>query len=166
MPLPAAIEALTNVLLSLPGVKRVKAVHTPLEELDVNHLGLVPYGGLPHAALLRTKGGLRGEALGQFFVELRPEPQSWHTLEFLSWQVRDSARAGRRIQIRSRGLPPFIDGRIQLGTTLVFIIELFVDGLDVDAERLLNEIADLAHAIQTSLDIYGLSWASGTVLKT
>src|ERR1700722_17784256 len=162
MPQPVAIEALTNILLTLPGVERVEADHTPLEELDVNDLSLVPYGDLPHAALLRTKGGLRGEALGQFFVALRPELESWRTLEFLSWQVRDSSRAGTRIQIRSRGLPPFINGRIQLGTTLVFIIEFFVDGLDADPERLLKVIADFAHAIQTSLDSYGLTWTGGT----
>ena len=65
----------------------------------------------------------------------------------------------------TRGLPPLIDGRIQLGTTLVFILELFVEGLDVDAGRLLSEIADFACAIQTSLEIYGLSWAGGTVLR-
>jgi hypothetical protein len=165
MSLPPAIEALTNVLLALPGVESVEAKHTPLEELDVADLGFVPFGDLPHAAILRTKGGLRGEALGQVFVEFRPELESWRTLEFLSWQVRDSSRAGKRIQIRSRGLPPFIGGEIQLGTTLVFIIEFFVDGMDVDPQRLLKEIAEFAGDIQSSLKIYRLSWVGGVVLK-
>jgi hypothetical protein len=165
MPLPPSIEALTNTLLSLPGVERVEADHTPLEELNVEDLGLVPYGDLPHAALLRTKGGMPGEALGQFFIELRPELPSWHTLEFLSWQVRDCSRAGNRIQIRSRGLPPVIDGRIQLGTSLAFILEFFVDGLDEDPERLLNAIADFASGLQSSLRLYDLSWTDGTVRK-
>lgn len=160
------VETLTRVLLAMPRIESVDADHTPLEEFDVAHIGLVSFGDLPHAALLRTNGGLPGEALGQIFFRLRPELASWHTLEFLSWQVRDCSRAGERIQIRSRGLPPFIDNRIQLGTSLVFILEFFVDGMDRDPRRLLQQIAAFAKSLQQSLSLFGLSWADGVVRKT
>lgn len=165
MSLPPAIEALTRELLALPGVENVEARHTPLEEFDIAHVGLVPFGDLPHAALLRTKGGLPGEALGQFLIELRPVLESWRSLEFLSWQVRDWSRAGRRIQIRSRGLPPVIDNRIQLGTSLVFILEFFVDGMERDAQRLLHEIAEFANDLRASRSLHRLSWSGGEVVR-
>lgn len=165
MSLPPAVEALTNTLLSLPGVAQVEPDCTPLAELNEEHLSLVSYGDLPHAALLRTKGGVPAEALGQFFIVLRREEASWYTLEFLSWQVRDCSRGGQRIQFRSRGLPPFIDGRIQLGTTLAFILEFFADGMDMDDNRLLDSIAAFAKSLQESLEEYGLNWDEGAVRK-
>ena len=165
MSLPPEVEALTTVLLAMPGVESARADHTPLEEFDIAHIGLVPFGDLPHAALLRTSGGLPGEALGQVFFTLRPEVASWRTLEFLSWQVRDWSRAGRRVQVRSRGLPPFIDGRIQLGTSLVFILEFFVDGIERDPRRLLKEMSEFARDIQDSLSRYRLRWSDGDVRR-
>lgn len=165
MSLPPEVESLTNVLMAMPGVESVEADHTPLEQFDVAQIGLVPFGDLPHAALLRTKGGLPGEALGQIFFRLRPELPSWHTLEFLSWQVRDWSRTGERVQIRSRGLPPYIDRRIQLGTSLVFVLEFFVDGMDRDSRRLLQQIGAFAKSLQDSIALYGLSWSDGIVVR-
>jgi hypothetical protein len=156
--MPPEIQALIALLLSLPGIEDAEAKHTPLEEFDTAQLSLVSFGDLPHAVLLRTNGGLRGEALGQIFFDLKPELKSWRTLEFLSWQVRDCSRTGKRIQIRSRGLPPYIGDRIQLGTTLRFILEFFVDGLDDNPQRLLSEIADFTKSLQTSLSAYQLNW--------
>src|SRR5690242_12048982 len=126
MEYPPQIERLRSVLKPMPGIAEVEAAHTPLEDISVQDLSLVPFGDLPHAAIRRTKGGLPTEALGQIFITLHPTTESWRTLEFLSWQVRDWSRAGHAIQIRSRGLPPAVGEQIQLGTSLRIIIELFV----------------------------------------
>lgn len=122
-------------------------------------------GDLPHAVIRRSKGGLPAEALGQIFVTLDPTVASWRTLEFISWQVRDWSRSGRTVQIRSRGLPPVIGERIQLGTSLRIIIEFFVVGLDTDPERLLREIEEFATDLQGSQRMYCLDWSNGTIQR-
>jgi hypothetical protein len=140
MEYPPQIERLRSVLKAMPGIVEVEADHTPLQDIHVEELSLVPLGDLPHAAIRRTNGGLPAEALGQVFVTLESTIESWRTLEFLSWQVRDWSRAGRGVQIRTRGLPPVIGDRIQLGTSLRVIIEFFVSGLDSEPEGMLREI--------------------------
>jgi len=127
-------------------------------------LSLVPFGDLPHAAIRRTNGGLPTEALGQVFITFSPTVESWRTLEFVSWQVRDWSRAGRCcIQIRTRGLPPVIGEQIQLGSSLRVIIEFFVSGLDTDPERMLREMDEFATDLQQSLRLYGLDWRGGAI---
>jgi hypothetical protein len=149
----------------MPGVTEVGAEHTALGDFDVAHLSLVPYGDLPHAAIRRSQGGLPGEALGQVMIRLSPSVQSWRTLEFLSWQVRDWSRAGRNIQIRTRGLPPVIDNRLQLGSSLAVIIEFFVDGLDEDPTRLLRTMEEFGNSLTDSLAVYGLDWRGETIQR-
>ncbi len=165
MEYPPQIERLRSVLKTMPGVVEVEAHQTPLQDINVQELSLVPLGDLPHAAIRRTKGGLPAEALGQVFVTLDPTVESWRTLEFLSWQVRDWSRAGRCVQIRTRGLPPVIGERVQLGTSLRVIIEFFVSGLDTDPERMLREIDEFAADLQSSLRLYGLDWRDGQIQK-
>jgi hypothetical protein len=162
MEYPSEIESLRAVLLSLPGVTQVEAQHTPLEELQITDLTLPPLGDLPHAALRRSGGGLPGEALGQIFVRFTPSAESWLTLEFLSWQVRDWSRSGKNVQIRTRGLPPVL-GRIQLGSTLGVIIEFFVDGLEKDPMALLKLLEDFGRDTKSSFELYGLKWTGGVV---
>jgi hypothetical protein len=165
MEYPPQIERLRSVLQTMPGVAEVEADHTPLEHINVQQLSLVPLGDLPHAVIRRTKGGLPAEALGQIFITLHPTTESWRTLEFLSWQVRDWSRAGHGVQIRSRGLPPVIGEQIQLGTSLRIIIEFFISGLDTDPERMLRVIEDFATALQSSLGHYCLDWHGGTIQR-
>jgi hypothetical protein len=162
---PPQIERLRSVLKTMPGVVEIEADHTPLQDIKLSDLGLVPLGDLPHAAIQRTKGGLPAEALGQVFVTLDPSIESWRTLEFLSWQVRDWSRAGRCVQLRTRGLPPVINERIQLGTSLRVIIEFFVSRLDTDPERLLREIDEFASDLQGAFQLYGLDWRGGTIQR-
>jgi hypothetical protein len=149
----------------MPGVAEVGAEHTALGDVDVEQLSLVPYGDLPHAAIRRSQGGLPCEALGQVMIRLSPSVQSWRTLEFLSWQVRDWSKAGRNIQIRTRGLPPVIDNRLQLGSSLVVIIEFFVDGLDEDPTRLLRTMEEFGDSLTNSLNMYGLDWGGETIQR-
>src|SRR5262249_32296511 len=140
MSYPPQIERLRSALKALPGVIEVEADHTPLQDIRVQDIALVDFGDLPHAAIRRTSGGLPAEALGQIFITFSPSVESWRTLEFVSWQVRDWSRGGRNIQIRTRGLPPMVGEQIQLGSSLRAIIEFFVAGLDTDPERLLREM--------------------------
>lgn len=166
MAYPPQIERLNRVLKTLPGVEEVDADHTPLEDFDVALLSLVDFGDLPHAAIRRTNGGLPGEALRQVFVRLSPTLESWRTLEFISWQVRDWSRAGRNVQIRTRALPPVAGERIQLGSTLGVILDSFVTGMDADPEGLLRQIGDFADVLEFSLRLYGLDWRGSEVRKT
>jgi hypothetical protein len=163
MSYPPQIEKLRAVLLALPGVVEVEAQHVPLADFDVSHLGLVSFGDLPHAAIRRSNGGLPGEALGQVMLRLSPSLESWRTLEFLSWQVRDWSRAGRNVQIRTRGLPPVIDNRLQLGSSLLVIIDLFVGGLDEDPMRLLTTLEEFGDAVRFELAMHGLEWRDDTI---
>lgn len=165
MEYPPQIEQLRAALKAMPGVLEVEADHTPLQDISVRELSLVPLGDLPHAAIRRTNGGLPSEALGQIFVTLDPTVESWGTLEFLSWQVRDWSRAGRCVQIRTRGLPPVIGEQVQLGTSLRIILEFFVSGLDTDPERLLRELNEFADALRSSLRLYGLDWRGGPIQR-
>ena len=149
----------------MPGVAEVEADHTPLQDIKVAHLSLVALGDLPHAAIRRTNGGRPAEALGQVFITLSPTLESWRTLEFVSWQVRDWSRAGRCIQIRTRALPPTVGGQIQLGSSLRVIIEFFVSGLDTDPERLLRELEEFAKDLESSLRMYGLDWRGEAIVR-
>jgi len=162
---PPQIERLCSVLKAMPGVLAVEADHTPLSDIDLQELSLASFGDLPHAAIRRSNGGLAAEAVGQVFVTLSPTVESWRTLEFVSWQVRDWSRAGRCIQIRTRGLPPIIGERIQLGSTLQVIIDFFIAGLDTDPERMLREMDEFGADLQRSLRLYGLDWRGETIEK-
>jgi hypothetical protein len=165
MEYPTEIEQLRTLLKSMPGVVNVDASHTPLEDVDNAQLSLLPFGDLPHAAIQRTNGGLPTEALGQIFITLAPCSASWMTLEFISWQVRDWSRAGRGVQIRTRGLPPAIGTQLQLGSSLQVIIDFFVSGMDLEPGRLLGEIQEFAMDLTESLELYSLDWQDGTVKK-
>jgi len=147
----------------MPGIAEVEADHTPLEDIDPSELSNVALGDLPHAAIRRTNGGLPTEALGQVIITLNPTLESWRTLEFLSWQVRDWSRGGRCVQIRTRGLPPTIGEQIQLGSSLRVIIDFFVCGLDTDPEKLLKQLDEFARDLERSLVLYGLDWRGGQV---
>lgn len=160
---PPEIERLRTIIFTMPGVVEVEAEHAFLEDFNVEDLSLASFGDLPHATIRRTSGGLQGEALGQVFIALSPTVQSWRTLEFISWQVRDWSRAGQNIQIRTRGLPPIVGDRIQLGSSLRVIIDLFVSGLDVDPGKLLRNLDEFAKAIELSLRLYRLEWCGETV---
>jgi len=165
MSYPPQIERLRSVLKSLPGIVEVEATHTPLQDINVSDMSLVELGDLPHAAIRRTSGGLPAEALGQIFISFSPTVESWRTLEFVSWQVRDWSRGGRNVQIRTRGLPPVIGDQVQLGSSLRAIIEFFVGGLDTDPERLLRDMDEFAADLGHSVRLYRLDWHGESVTR-
>ena len=78
----------------------------PKEEIDAELLQISEFSHLPHAALLRTKGGLKNEVLIQFEFGIDNSAESLKSLEFLTWFIRDSARGATKIQLRPFALPP------------------------------------------------------------
>lgn len=156
MDAPAEIQKLLDCLSGLPGVTEVDCNAIPLEDFDCEHISLLPYGDLPHAALQRTQGGLAGEVLGQFFIRFDKTEGAWDSIELLSWQVRDCSRGGNRIQMRSLGLPPKVGDQVQLGKTLRFVIEIFQDGMESNSGGLLKSVDEFADDLQDSLRIYEL----------
>lgn len=158
---PAEIVKLYEALIALPGVQDVGTAAYTMEDIELDHLNLPVYGDLPHATILRSNGGLDSEMLGQFFITLNKTTEAWLTLEFLSWQVRDWSRSGNHIQLRSVALPPYIENRVQLGTSLSIVIDFFRTGHKVDENALLTMVDSFANDLQESIEVWNLSWENG-----
>jgi hypothetical protein len=158
---PAEVQELRRALLGLPGVVEVGIQPTSLVGLDVSLLSMSEMADLPSGTLRRTGGGRPGESVIQVWIKMDRSPESWNTLEFLAWFVRDACRAGDVAQMRVRGLPPRVADRVQVGETLLFVIEWFVIHPDGDPTPLLGRIreeaASLALAMKLYADLIGLS---------
>jgi hypothetical protein len=152
---PAEARELREVLLRLPGICEVQVQPVSLEGLDVSDLSLAPLADLPAAALRRTGGGLAGESVIQVWIRVERSDASWTTLEFLGWYVRDSCRAGEVAQMRVRGLPPRVGDHVQVGTTLLFVLEWFVIHPQGDVESLLARIGAEAKSLALFMRNYG-----------
>lgn len=76
------------------------------------------------------------------------------SLEFISWFVRDSARGGTKIQLRPFALPPETPYGRQLGTTLKFHIDLFVDGIIENLEPAFEIIKHLNESLNLYIKLY------------
>ncbi len=152
---PADVAALRRMLEQLPGVARVQVHPVGLEGLGVADLSLSPMADLPSGALRRTGGGLPGESVIQVWIEMERAERSWTTLEFLAWYVRDSCRAGDIAQMRVRGLPPRVGEQVQIGTTLLFVIEWFVVSSERDREALLARVREEAETLSLFIRNYG-----------
>jgi hypothetical protein len=151
---PAEVQELRRTLVRLPGVVEVGIQPTSLVGLDVGLLSRSEMADLPSGALRRTGGGLPGETVIQVWIKMDKRPESWITLEFLAWYVRDSCRAGDVAQMRVRGLPPRVADQVQAGETLLFVIEWFVIHPDGDVESLLRRIREEAGSLDRSMSVY------------
>jgi hypothetical protein len=152
---PAEVLRLRETLMRLPGIMEVSVQPTSLVGFDVEALSLAELADLPSGAIRRTGGGLPGESVVQVWIELDKRPESWATLEFLAWYVRDSCRGGDVAQMRVRGLPPQVGHQVQIGETLLFVIEWFVIHPDGDTAALLSRVQEEAESLNDSIDIYG-----------
>lgn len=152
---PTEVAALRRVLQRLPGVSEVQVHPVNLSSLDPAELSLPSMGDLPSGALRRSGGGLPGESVIQVWLNLARAPESWTTLEFLAWYVRDSCRAGDVAQMRVRGLAPRVGDQVQVGTTLLFVIEWFVISPEGDFESLLKRIREETESLSVFLLHYG-----------
>ncbi len=151
---PPEVQQLYDVLLSLDGVTSAELGLIDLADVDLEALSLPHlFGDLPQVAIRRSGGGRENEKLVTATLRFAPSAAGWVAMEFLSWWVRDLARSGRDIQMRSLGLPP-MGPEIQLGGTLKFVIELFVLDASEKCERVSQELAELANSLESSIEHY------------
>lgn len=153
---PIEIEKFHNTISKLKGIVSIESGLDNLEGVDDLLLQTSEFSHLPHAALLRTKGGLKNEVLIQFEFSIDNSLESLKSLEFLAWFVRDSARGGTKIQLRPFALPPVTPNGRQLGTTLKFHIDLFVDCIVETLEPAFKIIEELNRNLNLFIGIYDI----------
>lgn len=153
---PIDIEEFHQTLLKLRGFTEIESGVENLEPIDTDMLGYSACAQLPHAALLRTGGGLEQEVLIQFEIAFDYSPESLISLEFLAWFVRDCARGGTKIQLRPFALPPETALGRQLGTTLKWHMDLFIDGIEESLEPAFETVRRLHQSLQTSIRLYDI----------
>jgi hypothetical protein len=149
--LPPEVRELQKAFESMSGITDAAVDKTDVSGIPASDLGLLPYGDLPIGALRRTKGGMEHEVVVSVDFGITRDARGLKALEFVSWWVRDQARGGEPIQVRSLALPPI--GK-QFGTTLRFTVDYFHSDPDEDAGKLLAKIAELARGLETAKDIY------------
>jgi hypothetical protein len=155
---PQEIQEFHDQLLRLPGVHDIISGINSLQGIRLEHLASSSFSHLPQGSLRRTTGGLQREALIQFEFRLDKTAQSWKTLEFLAWFIREQARAGEQIQMRPGGSIPIEHGRIQLGETLYFQIDLFLPNAPTELTPVLIKVRGLARALERTLNQYQEVW--------
>lgn len=156
---PPEIEQFQQTLCNLAGVDSAISGVDDLSSVDAELLSATEYAHLPHAALLRTGGGLDNEVLIQFELVLQPSQEGWHALEFLGWFVRDCARGGRKMQLRPFALPPATPYGRQLGHTLKFHLDLFVDGIEDSLAPALQVVSEINRSLELAISLYKIDQA-------
>jgi len=151
---PKEIELFQKTLESLKGIENVSSGIDNLEGIDSSELGNLEFSHLPIATLLRTDGGLEGEVMLQFEFTLDRSNESLISLEFLSWFFRDQARNGVLVQLRTFALPPKIADRFQMGETLKFHIDYFIENAPETLQPILDKISDLNDSLELFIKLY------------
>lgn len=153
---PISMEEFQNVILNLQGIHSIESGVDNLEGIDCSDLTLANYAHLPHGALLRTQGGLKGEVLCQFEFFIDKSLAGLSALEFFAWFVRDQARSGEKIQLRPFALPPVTPNGRQLGTTLRFHIDLFQDQIEGSLDPLFALLAKITASLVLAIEQYDI----------
>ncbi|MFL0246075.1 hypothetical protein [Candidatus Clostridium stratigraminis] len=153
---PKDIESFHKTLLNLKGILNIESGIDNLGSVDLEMLKQPEFSHLPHASLLRTNGGLENEVLIQFEFLIDNSIESLHSLEFISWFVRDSGRGGTKIQLRPFALPPETPYGKQLGKSLKFHIDLFIDGIEGSLEPAFKVIQNLNESINLYIKLYNI----------
>lgn len=151
---PVAIEEFHNTIMMLRGITGIESGVENLEPIDSVLLRQAPFAHLPHATLYRTGGGLENEVLIQFEIMVDYSLESMVSIEFLAWFVRDFARGGTKIQLRPFALPPDTPFGRQLGTSLKYHLELFMDGIEDSLEPVYDVIRRLDLSLNKAIDLY------------
>lgn len=151
---PVDIANFHDTILQLQGISAIESGVENLEPIDAEMLPLSACAHLPHAALWRTGGGLENEVLIQFEFAIDHTSEGLQSLEFLAWFVRDCARGGTKVQLRPFALPPETPYGRQLGTTLKFHIDLFVDGIEDTLEPAFVAIRQLNQSLKLAVEMY------------
>ena len=151
---PKEIDLFQKTIGSLKGIENVSSGIDNLEGIKGSDLGDVSLSHLPLATLLRTDGGLKDEVMLQFEFTLDKSSESLVSLEFLSWFFRDQARGGELLQLRSFALPPKIGDRFQIGETLKFHIDYFIEDAPESLQPILDKILNLNKALELFITLY------------
>jgi hypothetical protein len=152
--LPKEIELFQKTLESLKGIENVCSGIDNLEGIKGSELGSSSFSHLPIATLLRTDGGLNDEVMLQFEFTLDRSVESLISLEFLSWFIRDHSRGGGLIQLRTFALPPKAGNYSQLGETLKFHIDYFVENAPETLQPILDKISNLNTSLELFIKLY------------
>lgn len=153
---PIEIEKFHNTISKLKGIVSIESCIDNLEGVDNFLLQTYQFSHLPHAALLRTKGGLKNEVFIQFEFSIDNSLESLKSLEFLAWFVRDSGRGGTKIQLTPFALPPVTPNGRQLGTTLKFHMDLFIYGIEDTLEPAFKIIEELNKNLNLFIGMYDI----------
>lgn len=139
---------LNAALESIPGLREVSVQKMDVGDLTADDFSLLPYADLPLGAMKRTAGGRADELVICMDFALEEGVRGLLGLEFVSWWVRDAARAGAAMQVRSLALPPIGE---QFGSTLRFRIDWFYTDPDNDMQRLLAAVDALASDLESTI---------------
>ncbi|MDA6071728.1 hypothetical protein NJT12_19055 [Flavobacterium sp. AC] len=151
---PKEIDLFQKTIGSLKGIENVCSGIDNLEGIKGSDLGDVSFSHLPVATLLRTDGGLKDEVMLQFEFTLDKSTESLISLEFLSWFFRDQARSGELLQLRSFALPPKIHDRFQIGETLKFHIDYFIEDAPESLQPILDRVLNLNKSLELFIKLY------------
>jgi len=156
MEYPIDVKNFEDAIYNICGITSIESGICKLDEIDSELLLTVDYTHLPIATLLRTKGGFENELLAQFRFTIEQSEQGLQALEFISWFVRDSARGKRKIQLMPFALPPVAPSGNQLGKTLVFHIDLFIENISGSLEPVFNEIKEITETLIMAIKLYDI----------
>lgn len=156
MEYPIDVKNFEDAIYNICGITSIESGICKLDEIDSESLLTVDYTHLPIATLLRTKGGFENELLAQFRFTIEQSEQGFQALEFISWFVRDSARGKRKIQLMPFALPPVTPNGKQLGKTLIFHIDLFVEDITDSLEPVFNEIKEITKTLIMTTKLYDI----------
>lgn len=151
---PKEINDFQNKLASLQGIENVCSGIDRLENIKDKDLGFADFSHLPLATLLRTGGGLPDEVMLQFEFSIDRSIESLNSLEFISWFIRDLARNGTKIQLRTFALPPQGPSGNQLGHTLKFHIDYFLIEPSGNLRAILDKVSALSQSLDYAIGIY------------
>ncbi|NIG54651.1 hypothetical protein [Chitinophaga sp. Cy-1792] len=153
---PEEITRFHHTLDSLQGINDVCSGIDNLEEIKKADLSNPAFAHLPAGTLLRTDGGLPGEVMLQFEFTIDKSSESLNSLEFISWFIRDQARSGTLIQLRTFALPPQTPDGIQLGQTLKFHIDLFIENAPASLQPILERVNNINNSMATFIRLYNI----------
>lgn len=151
---PKEIDLFQKTIESLKGIENVSSGIDNLEGIKVADLDDVSFSHLPIATLLRTDGGFKDEVMLQFEFTLDKSSESLISLEFLSWFIRDQTRGGEILQLRSFALPPKVLDRFQIGETLKFHIDYFIEDAPESLQPILDKVLNLNKSLELFIKLY------------
>lgn len=156
MKYPIDVKNFQDTIYSITGIKSIDSGICDLEGVDSDLLITNEYSHLPIAAILRTNGGFKNELLVQFRFTIEKSEEGLEALEFITWFVRDYARDKTKIQITPFALPPQTPDIMQLGSTLRFHIDLFVENIYDSLEPVLQVVKEINKTLSMAINLYDI----------